>query len=304
MLSKIKPKFILLSATALVGVYILLYSLKGDIEPSLNNTKNPMLNPEQPNIDASSEQQTGALPQTVRKSPSDTETSIQTTKAIPSIIADSGTSVASGLMHVKKWQSAADAKIGLGLYLNDVESYPMIATVFAAVCYEDSITADDIDYRKTDISRHYFNEALAGYCDDITGVNDPFWVLLKLARQGDRAIQLALPDELLSATERNAIKIYAQPMEYMYIRDEIIGYLESMVAEGIGAAASLLYIEYRGGYGSLLSENLVLSYYYGFIAADLGDRFMTRAGVKTMLERWMTDEEIKKAERMIKSLKY
>ncbi len=78
-----------------------------------------------------------------------------------------------------------------------------------------------------------------------------------------------------------------------------------MVAEGIGAAASILYLEYKAdGYTSLLSVDLVKAYYYGFIAADLGDSFMSRAGVKTMLESRMTDAEIKKAEKMIKSLKY
>ncbi len=127
-----------------------------------------------------------------------------------------------------KWQSTAEAKIGLGLYLNDVEQYPLLTASFAGMCYRNSVTFDDIDYKKSDISRYYFNEALSYFCDDITGIKDPFWILLKLARQGDRAIQLALPDELISAIKRNTIEIYAQPMEYMYIRDEIIDYLEEL----------------------------------------------------------------------------
>ncbi|VAW36526.1 hypothetical protein MNBD_GAMMA01-2200 [hydrothermal vent metagenome] len=119
-------------------------------------------------------------------------------------------------------------------------------------------------------NKYYFYQGLydSGVCKMMGTKKDPFWTLLKLARQGDEIAQLLLLQniEYASYEYRKTVDIKKHPIEYMQLRDEAIGYLHKLASKRVYQAAERLGRLYSGRGWPVVPKNPLLAYYYYYLA--------------------------------------
>lgn len=113
------------------------------------------------------------------------------------------------------------------------------------------------------LSNHSLEKSLwdSGYCSRIGSEADPFYDIVRLARQGNQLAQLLLDGELYAAVERGMVNPKLYPREYNDLRYELVGYLKSLSAQGVSLASLKLSREYLND-GLFFSADRVLSYFY------------------------------------------
>jgi len=156
-------------------------------------------------------------------------------------------------------------------------------------------------------NEYYFDIGLSDskVCDVFGTKRDPFWMSLKLARQGNMMSQFLLLDNLWKATRkyRKAVNIYKDPIEYMQLRDEAIGYLKQLSVRGVHRASERLGRLYSGRGLELVPADPILTYYY-FYLAKKQDRFELQP-FDVNLDRFyniLTDKQKDIANRMTEGL--
>ncbi|MCF6226564.1 MAG: hypothetical protein L3J22_09740 [Xanthomonadales bacterium] len=189
------------------------------------------------------------------------------------------------------YETPEDARNAIDVYMQDSDENPYITALLATLC-----KINNHPFRVENFKNHEkpLNSALYPSCKYFTKRYDPFWKVLKLARNGDEYMQLIASDIFRQAIGRYSIKHYSDPLEYMILRDEVFGYLESLAAKGVASAASKLHWEYMGGKApdpSFLPKNKLLAYYYGKLAEKLGSQDIHTTGLNR-IERGLTTEKI------------
>ncbi len=142
----------------------------------------------------------------------------------------------------------------------------------------------------------------SGYCNHIGTDSDPFYIILDLARKGDKLAQLYLIDDLHYAIERGLIQPKLYPIEYNDLRTEIIDYLKSLSARGVVRATVNLQKVYDTS-NFLFPTDPVLVYYYTVLGEkqsnDQGLYFYT----SDQLYQRLTKSQKARADRITKKLK-
>ncbi len=134
----------------------------------------------------------------------------------------------------------------------------------------------------------------SGYCKNIGTETDPFFVILGLARKGDKVARLYLIDDLYFAIQRGLIKPNLFPLEYHDLRAEIIDYLVSLSYTGIVQASLNLQRLYSTS-NFLVPEDKVMAYYYAVLVDKQSDG--------QMLYDQLNETQKTRADRMTKRLK-
>jgi hypothetical protein len=142
----------------------------------------------------------------------------------------------------------------------------------------------------------------SGYCDHIGTKSDPFYVILDLARKGDKVAQLYLIDDLNYAIQRGLINPKIYPIEYNDLRNEIIGYLKSLSARGVIQATMNLQRVY-GTRNFLLPKDEVMRYYYAVLVEKQSNNQVIYDYPSNQLYDWLTETEKVKADKMTENLK-
>lgn len=155
------------------------------------------------------------------------------------------------------------------------------------------------NFIEADFNFYYFNKGLleSGLCNKNRN-QDPFFLFLELARSGDSLAQLLMINHLYSAIARDVINIKQQPLEYMFLRDEIIGYLSKLSSRGLIRATEILASEYEGR--GLLPEDRVLKYYY--VYRKLKQMDPTRGDNRLRSYDYLTDKQKTIVDRMTENL--
>ena len=133
--------------------------------------------------------------------------------------------------------------------------------------FEQKISTPEDKLTEDWFNQYYFDLGLteSKICKDLGTPRDPFFVMLKAAREGHILSQFLLTQNLDIAIQRKVINILKYPLEYMYLRDEAVGYLQQLSAKGVTQASTRLAHLYSW-HSRTLPKNLVLQYYYSYLA--------------------------------------
>lgn len=142
----------------------------------------------------------------------------------------------------------------------------------------------------------------SGYCNHVGTNTDSFYVILDLARKGDRVAQLFLADDLAYAIERGLIQPKLYPVEYNDLRTEIIDYLKSLSARGVVRATINLKKVYDTS-NFLLPKDQVMAYYYALLSEKQSNIQDLYYHSSDQLYDWLTESQKLRADRMTKQLK-
>ncbi len=203
-------------------------------------------------------------------------------------------------LSLRQYNTPEDAEDAIDYYLNNRKSNAYMVSQIASLCKHNNLptTLDDLKYRDT-----AFNTALKPRCKYLTKNHDPFWTVLELARNGDEYMQLISTDIFKQAVRRYTIQYFSDPLEYMNLRDEVFGYLETISAKGVSYAANKLYREYANkSEPSFLPRSKLLAYYYGSLAIMLGDPNIKQHQIDK-LERYLTTKEIERVNQRIDAMR-
>ena len=123
---------------------------------------------------------------------------------------------------------------------------------------------------ETELNGYYFDIGLleSNVCEKFGTKKDPFWTMLKMAREGNEEMQVFLLEYMILAIYRRAINIQKYPDKYLDLRNEAEGYLRKFSHKGVMYATEMLADQYSGklGRNQLLPTNPVLAYYYAYLA--------------------------------------
>ena len=133
--------------------------------------------------------------------------------------------------------------------------------------FEKNISTSEIKLTEDWFNQYYFYQGLieSKICNDIGTQRDPFFEMLKAARQGDILSQFLLTQNLDIAIKRGLINIAKYPLDYMNLRDEAVGYLKQLSAKGVKQASVRLAHLYSWN-SQNFPQDLVLQYYYSYLS--------------------------------------
>jgi len=181
------------------------------------------------------------------------------------------------LFAVKYREDSIDVIDKINMYLNDPREYQIQLSSIVDKCrnlntslkqYTKSINENNTHLTELALNEYYFYQGIndSKICNKLGGEYDPFWVFLKLAREGDELAQLLLIDNLWKATNRKLLDVKKYPIKFMDIRDESVMYLQNLAAKGVHRASERLGRLYSGK--EILPRNPQLEYYYYFLASQ------------------------------------
>jgi len=215
-------------------------------------------------------------------------------------------------------ENPADVIDQIREYVSDVKSYQIQLRKLQRGCGKNNeylkvlekIIADNHqNLQEMQFNQYNFELGLkeSGFCDRDGTSKDVFWLFLNIARQGDQLAQFLLLDNLLEMVmSKERFNIRKQPLEYMQLRDEAIGYLVILARKGMHRASDLLgkiYSSKNNSYYDIVENNYLLAYYYFTLAnKQSGSEPITyRVNPEVIYEK-LTDKQKTIADRMTKNL--
>lgn len=170
------------------------------------------------------------------------------------------------------------------------------------------------ELERLEVRGKYFLIALhrSGYCLSMGTRDDPFFQILRLAREGDQLAQLFLIEDFHKAMQRQLIKPKLYPIEYNDLRNEVIAFLEQLSNQGVEQATLYLAFLYDNSeseseLSQYLPENKMLHYVYLMKhqkqSADMGQTLITWKNPSQVYET-LSDKEKAQANRMLKNIIY
>lgn len=138
----------------------------------------------------------------------------------------------------------------------------------------------------------------SSFCDILGTENDPFYVMLELARKGDKLAQLWLISDLGSAVNRKVIDPKLYPSLYNDLRSEVINYLSQLSARGVIEATIILQNLYSNN-DNMVPRDPVLRYFYLKLAERQNNNLAISWLSSEKVYSNLTKIEKAKAERML-----
>ena len=160
---------------------------------------------------------------------------------------------------------------------------------------------------ESELNAYYFDLGLleTGVCRKFGKKEDPFWMMLRLAHKGNEELRVSLLQTMVMAIHRGAINIQKYPDKYLDLRNEAEGYLQKYSHKGVIYATEVLADQYSGklGRNQLLPTNLVLAYYYAYLA-DVQQSYNYGYFERDLLKMYdrLTEKQRSIADRMTKNL--
>lgn len=150
----------------------------------------------------------------------------------------------------------------------------------------------------------YFLQALqkSKICSIYRTENDPFWVALRLSREGDKLAQLFLVEDLGRAMEIGTVSPRLYPVKYNALREEVLGYLKSLSNQGVFRASVTLENLYETN-RFLVPKDSVLAYYYAVLAKRQGYLGESLASSPEQLYDKLDDAQKLMADKMVRRIK-
>jgi len=157
-----------------------------------------------------------------------------------------------------------------------------------------------------ELNEYFFNKALmvSEACKKYGTREDPFWMMVRLARKGNDEMRLFLLKYMYFAIRRGAINTKVHPEMYFALRNEAERYLQNFAAKGVIYATEFLYRQYALELDNkLLPTNKVLGYYYAYLA-DVQNSVSYGYWEKDLLQMYdrLSEKQKKIADRMTKNL--
>ncbi len=137
------------------------------------------------------------------------------------------------------------------------------------------------------------------YCSYVGTVADPFYIILNLARKGDKIAQLYLIDDLYFAIQRGLINPNINPLEYYDLRTEIIDYLVTLSSSGVVQASINLQKLYSTS-NFLVPVDKVLAYFYAVLVEKQSNGQMIYDYPSNQLYERLTESQKQRADRITK----
>jgi len=197
------------------------------------------------------------------------------------------------------------AALELKKVLEDPQEHQLIIRELETSCHalrkREVGQIDEIQHSMVKAELFLLSLQQSNFCSIYGTENDPFYISLNLARKGDKLAQLFLYEDLLSAMNRQLVSPVLFPIEYNDLRQEVIGYLNSLSSQGVSDATIKLANVYSDN--AIVPNDNFYRYYYTFLAEkQTGDRNTFFINSDELFDR-LTENEKLRAERLVKKLK-
>jgi hypothetical protein len=196
-----------------------------------------------------------------------------------------------------EFQSKAEVDEYLNDIFNDINSNTLESLELANMCSN--------KYQSISIAQQNGNQKLLDFydvlfdkCSLVTGENDIFFIVEKMAIQGDTFEQINYLNNLNNAISRGVIKPLVDPYGYIEKRELAIGWLQQLASKGVVRAYENLALLYRSEHNH--ERDNVLAYYYASLAhkhaliTDYNEYYLDN------LKSELTEKELERLSRIMK----
>lgn len=304
-----KSKYYLLISVLLVIIAALIYSVRQSTNNTTTKHKLNNQHPSQVTANLNQPTSTGRIDGQLSEIFKPSEEIHAFNQYLDKTVSINGTSLndtmLSELINTINADTIDEAANQLAAVRKDPQKHQLLMRDLFANCYALK-TREDGTYdpkMKSMLAAEHLLLALqkSGYCRIIGTMEDPFYLILGLARKGDKLAQLYLIDDLYYAINRGLIKPKLYPLEYNDLRTEVIAYLQQLSGQGvIQATINLQRLYDTSGY--LVPQDKVMAYYYAVLAEKQSHKQAIYMYTTDELYERLSEDQKVRADRMTKHL--